>query len=499
MSVRRLAAGTVATAIATLALCGSASAHIYWANEGLDTITRASNAGVITDQDFISGAGVATDPLGVAINGTHIYWSHDEGTGGSIGRANIDGTGATATLIPTTGDPAAVGLDANLVYWTHAFGGPPAGWIGRATLSGFVPPGNQTFQPTATTSPCGVTANGDRAWWANEGGPENIESAHGGDPPDEFVSGTFTNDPCGVALQGSHIYWANQAGASGTIGRSGIDGSNPDLDFVDMGAGTSACGVAVDDQHIYWTDPVNDDIGRADLNGSNPDPDFISDPAIADPCGISVTPTQQAQPTAHDFGQAPVGGQSDIQSFNVANTASSVLDVTGVALIGANPDQFQLTGDGCTPARTSAGLGCILNVLFSPTAEGTANATLRVTSNASNSPTVITLTGTATAPPPGPDPTPAADTEPPETAITAGPPGKTKKKKAHFEFSSSEPGSSFECRLDDGSFEPCTSPDDDKVGKGKHSFEVRATDAAGNADPTPATRSWTVKKRKPKK
>ena len=37
-----------------------------------------------------------------------------------------------------------------------------------------------------------------------------------------------------------------------------------------------------------------------------------------------------------------------------------------------------------------------------------------------------------------------------------------------------------------------------KAGKGKHTFEVRATDAAGNVDPTPATQSWTVKKKKKK-
>ena len=32
--------------------------------------------------------------------------------------------------------------------------------------------------------------------------------------------------------------------------------------------------------------------------------------------------------------------------------------------------------------------------------------------------------------------------------------------------------------------------------KGTHTFQVRATDAAGNVDPTPATQSWKVKKKK---
>ncbi|HYU59194.1 MAG TPA: hypothetical protein VEK39_00400 [Solirubrobacterales bacterium] len=83
----------------------------------------------------------------------------------------------------------------------------------------------------------------------------------------------------------------------------------------------------------------------------------------------------------------------------------------------------------------------------------------------------------------------------PDTQITKGPKKKTKKKKATFEFSSTVAGSTFECKLDDGPFEPCTSPHDVKAKKGKHSFEVRAT-AGGQTDPTPATDSWKVKKKK---
>jgi large repetitive protein len=72
------------------------------------------------------------------------------------------------------------------------------------------------------------------------------------------------------------------------------------------------------------------------------------------------------------------------------------------------------------------------------------------------------------------------------------------KKSATFEFSSSEAGSTFECSLDGTAFVACNSPDGVKVKKGKHSFAVRAMDAAGNVDASPATDGWKVKKKKKK-
>jgi hypothetical protein len=87
----------------------------------------------------------------------------------------------------------------------------------------------------------------------------------------------------------------------------------------------------------------------------------------------------------------------------------------------------------------------------------------------------------------------ASDTDPPETTITGGPTGTTSDSTATFSFSSSEPGSTFECRVDGGAFSPCSSPHTTStLSGGPHSFEVRATDGAGNTDPSPASRSWTI-------
>jgi hypothetical protein len=91
------------------------------------------------------------------------------------------------------------------------------------------------------------------------------------------------------------------------------------------------------------------------------------------------------------------------------------------------------------------------------------------------------------------------DCAPPNTTISKGPNDKTRKKTATFEFTSNEPGSSFQCSLDGKStFKPCSSPLTIQVKKGRHSFEVQATDQAGNVDGTPATDDWKVRKKRRK-
>jgi ELWxxDGT repeat protein len=90
--------------------------------------------------------------------------------------------------------------------------------------------------------------------------------------------------------------------------------------------------------------------------------------------------------------------------------------------------------------------------------------------------------------------TQAGDKDPPETTIDKQPKPKTTKRKAKFSISSSEPGSTFECKLDKGDFERCDAKATFKVKPGKHRAEFRAIDPAGNVDQTPAVAKWKVKK-----
>ena len=88
---------------------------------------------------------------------------------------------------------------------------------------------------------------------------------------------------------------------------------------------------------------------------------------------------------------------------------------------------------------------------------------------------------------------PQFDTTPPETTAGAGASGLHRGPKRHVHVLFEQPGSSFECSLDDGAFSPCTSPLTlTGLSAGLHTLLVRARDAAGNIDPTPTVFTFSV-------
>ena len=85
------------------------------------------------------------------------------------------------------------------------------------------------------------------------------------------------------------------------------------------------------------------------------------------------------------------------------------------------------------------------------------------------------------------------DNTPPNTTIDTGPEGIVNSDSATFTFSSSE-SALLTCQIDgEEVIEDCSSPQTfTDLFEGDHTFVVTATDTAGNTDPTPATRTWTV-------
>ncbi len=82
----------------------------------------------------------------------------------------------------------------------------------------------------------------------------------------------------------------------------------------------------------------------------------------------------------------------------------------------------------------------------------------------------------------------------PETTITKQPAPKTESKRATLKFSSSEPDSSYRCKVDKKPYKDCPSPLKLKgLEAGKHKVLVKAVDEAANEDPTASVARWKVR------
>ena len=132
-----------------------------------------------------------------------------------------------------------------------------------------------------------------------------------------------------------------------------------------------------------------------------------------------------------------------------------------------------------TPSGPGTYQSCTSPRTLSTTAQGTYTLLVRATDLASNT-----------------DQTPASrsftvDTTAPNTTIDTGPSNSVSSTTATFTFGSTETGSSFQCSLDGAAFGACLASYTG-LSQGSHTFQVRATDPAGNTDGTPATRTWTV-------
>ena len=200
---------------------------------------------------------------------------------------------------------------------------------------------------------------------------------------------------------------------------------------------------------------------------------------------VPTTPTTP-EPPAPTEPSAPADAsppQTSIES-NPADETSSTF--AGFTFSSSEADSgFQCKLDNrswvdCTSPRS-----------YSDLAVGAHQFSVQATDAAGNlDATPATVTWTVTVPPPPP---PAEDTTPPQTSITGKPPAVTTSTTANFTFAASESGSSFECKLDDGTWGLCKSPLTYlEIEEGEHEFRVRAVDRAENVDSTPASYEWEV-------
>jgi hypothetical protein len=98
--------------------------------------------------------------------------------------------------------------------------------------------------------------------------------------------------------------------------------------------------------------------------------------------GIASTSTLSASPTGLSFASIVVGQTSPQQNIYLTNSGPDPVQVTAVNVTGANPADFTVNPSNCTGGTLPANSDCFLGVVFNPTAGGTRNTIISVTSSA---------------------------------------------------------------------------------------------------------------------
>ena len=174
--------------------------------------------------------------------------------------------------------------------------------------------------------------------------------------------------------------------------------------------------------------------------------------------------------------------QIDLAPPSVSNSAKASFEFSGEDPGGSGVASFQCRRDSDEPVGWQL---CSSPRVYTSLAEGVHTFEVRAVDQAG-----------------GADQTPATfeweiDTKAPETQIDLAPPSVSNSATAVFSFSGEDPGgsgvASFECKLDEAGFSPCSSGIElTGLGEGSHTFEVRAIDNAGNVDASAASHEWTV-------
>jgi hypothetical protein len=458
---------------------------------------KATDAAGNTDPTPASdGWTVDTSPPDTAIglaptnptNATEATFSFTSSEGGSSFACSLDGAVFAPCASPASYSALGDGSHTFQVGATDAAGNTDATPASRTwTIDTTLPPA-----PVIETPPEGATNNTGSFTLAGTAEPSaTVEVFEGAAPRGTTTAsgvGSWAKALISVA-DGSHTYTARATDAAGNVSPLSnartvvVDTTAPNTDILAGPSGSTASTTAIfsfsaDDPAATFECSLD---GEALSSCTSPkthtglgEGAHAFDVRATDQAG-NTDPTPAIRswtvdltaPAAPAITSPPDGTTSNTGSFTVSGTveAGSVVEIF----------------DGLTSKGTVSATGGTWSKAFAGVAEGShtytaiASDSAGNTSAVSNSRTVI------------------VDTTAPDTAVDSGPAATTNETTATLTFSSSEGGSSFDCRLDGAAFVSCTSPlSYSSLAEGSHTFEVKASDAAGNTDATPATRSWTV-------
>ena len=224
---------------------------MFWVNTGTGKIESSGHFDVVTQEVTV---------LTVDRAGSKLYWGERGKSGGTIKRADFDGTNVEA-LVSLSNVPRGIAIDAvgNKLYWTNSDLQIQSATLNGENISTVIQLEEDILEKTEEN--------------CRSGGVlfliflPLILSDFGGSCTTETISINLTS-PTDIAVNtvDGRLYWTE---FSGRIRRVNLDGTGLGTLLPDIG---SPYGITVAGDKVYWAEEIDENSGkiqRANLNGTN--------------------------------------------------------------------------------------------------------------------------------------------------------------------------------------------------------------------------------------
>jgi hypothetical protein len=257
------------------------------------SIGRAELDGSGARGHFIAAA---RGPAGIAAGDGYLFWANYGS--GTIGRARLDGSDIENRFVKDVDEPTGVAVEGGHVYWTSRGFDPNRGTIGRSRVDGS---GVDRHYIKADGAPAGLAIDGRHIYWTYRYWNRDVTVSRyaigranldGSGVTLRFIEAVNKID--GVAVNARYIYWSNDG--EHAIGRANLDGTAVEqrcLTTTKAPLENVPEGLAVDSDHLYWTNYPANTIARTKLDGSNPTNRFLTIAGV--PGGVVVGASEDAQ------------------------------------------------------------------------------------------------------------------------------------------------------------------------------------------------------------
>ena len=196
-----------------------------------------------------------TNPRGIAIDSTSVYWTENRNSNDTVKKVSING--GSVTTFTSGWYSSVIAVDSTSVYWIDYVAG--TSFVKKANKDGSTV--TTLASSVSTYYHSSIAIDSTSVYWAELGGTINKVSINGGTVT-TLASGL--SSPRSIAVDSINVYWTESISNSGSVKKVSINGGT----VTTLASGLSnPMYIAIDSTNVYWTENEGGSVKQVSING----------------------------------------------------------------------------------------------------------------------------------------------------------------------------------------------------------------------------------------